>query len=94
MSETQDIRKAFRVRGRVQGVGFRYWTQYQGRRLGLRGSVRNCPDGTVEVSFAGPRTAVDEMSRQLHHGPSGAHVDELEELSPPARLPEDFRITF
>ncbi|MGD8867445.1 MAG: acylphosphatase [Gemmatimonadales bacterium] len=94
MSDTQEIRKAYRVHGRVQGVGFRYWTQIQGRRLGLRGSVRNCADGTVEVTFAGPRTAVDEMSLQLLHGPSGAHVDELKEVPPPAQLPEDFRIAF
>lgn len=94
MSHTQEIRKAYRVHGRVQGVGFRYWAQIQGRRLGLRGSVRNCVDGTVEVNFAGLPAAVDEMSQQLLHGPSGAHVEELEEVPPPARLPEDFRIAF
>lgn len=94
MSDTQEIRKAFRVHGRVQGVGFRYWTQIQGRRLGLRGSVRNRADGTVEVNCAGPPTAVDEMAQQLLRGPSGAHVSELEEVAPSAQLPEDFRITF
>lgn len=94
MSDTHEIRKAYKVHGRVQGVGFRYWTQHQGRRLGLRGSVRNCPDGTVEVDFAGPRQAVDEMTRQLRGGPSAAHVAELEELFPSAPLPDDFRIAF
>lgn len=94
MSDTHVIRKTYKVYGRVQGVGFRYWTQYQGRRLGLRGSVRNCPDGTVVVDFAGPPNAVDEMARQLRVGPSAAYVDELEELAPPALLPDDFRIVF
>lgn len=94
MSDTHELHKAYRIHGRVQGVGFRYWTQYQGRRLGLRGSVRNCPDGTVIVDFAGSRNAVDEMTRQLREGPSAAHVDELEELPPPAHLPDDFRVVF
>jgi acylphosphatase len=94
MPTTDEIRKAYKVHGRVQGVGFRWWAQYQGRRLGLRGSVRNCRDGTVEVAFAGPRAAVDAMYQQLLIGPSAADVVELEELPPPAQLPDDFRIAF
>lgn len=94
MSTSEEIRKAYKVHGRVQGVGFRWWAQYEGRRLGLRGHVRNCPDGTVEVAFAGPRVAVETMSQQLRVGPSAATVLELEELPAPAQLPDDFRITF
>ena len=41
------------VRGRVQGVGFRYWVLEQARAQGLKGWVRNCPDGTVEVEAEG-----------------------------------------
>jgi acylphosphatase len=94
MSDNNEIRKAFKVHGRVQGVGFRYWTQLQARRLGLRGSVRNCPDGTVDIALAGPVTAVDEMARLLRDGPSAAAVDELEETAPPGQLPDDFRVAF
>jgi acylphosphatase len=94
MSTTEETRKAYKIHGLVQGVGFRWWVQHQARRLGLRGTVRNCPDGTVEVAFGGPRAAVDTMCQQLHIGPSAAHVSELEELAPPPQLPDDFRITF
>ena len=92
MSEDRQTSKSFRVHGRVQGVGFRWWAQRLGRRLGLRGTVRNCIDGTVEIAFAGPSRAVDEMCLHLQGGPPGAHVTELEELPPPERLPSDFRI--
>jgi len=94
MSTLDEIRKAYKVHGLVQGVGFRWWAQHQGRRLGLRGTVRNCPDGTVEVAFAGPAAAVDIMCQQLRTGPSAASVSDLEELAPPAQLPDDFKITF
>jgi acylphosphatase len=94
MSTIEEIRKAYKVHGRVQGVGFRWWAQHQGRRLGLRGTVKNRPDGTVEIAFAGPRSAVDAMAEQLLLGPSAAHVAKLEELPPPAQLPDEFRITF
>lgn len=78
----------------MQGVGFRWWALHQGRSLGLRGSVRNCPDGTVEVVMAGPPDAVEEMVRRLEVGPPAAHVRRLEELPAPARVPDDFEIGF
>lgn len=94
MSADQELRKAFKVHGRVQGVGFRFWAERQARRMGLRGTVRNCPDGTVEIAIAGEPEAVEEMSRRLEDGPPGAHVRRLEELPPPAHVPNDFMITF
>ncbi len=94
MPTTDEIRKAYKIHGRVQGVGFRWWAQHQGRRLGLRGTVRNCRDGTVEVAFAGSPAAVDAMCQQLHIGPSAASVSQLEEMAPPAQLPDDFTIAF
>ena len=94
MSITDEIRKAYKVHGHVQGVGFRWWAQHQGRRLGLRGTVRNSADGTVEVAFAGSPEAVDTMCQQLRIGPSAASVAELEEMAPPAQLPDDFTISF
>ncbi len=52
-SEPERHQRGFRVRGRVQGVGFRWWTRRKASDLGLRGTVRNRPDGSVEVHVAG-----------------------------------------
>ncbi|MFW6337504.1 MAG: acylphosphatase [Alkalispirochaetaceae bacterium] len=65
------------VKGRVQGVGFRYSTQRQARRLGVNGWVRNERDGTVTVVAEGPKPAVDEMLRWLNEGPGFAKVAEV-----------------
>ncbi len=89
-----EVRKAFKVHGRVQGVGFRWWAQRLARSLGLRGSVRNCVDGTVEVVVAGSASAVSQMKERLEDGPPAARVVRLEELTPPERVPEDFEIAF
>ena len=53
------------VRGRVQGVGFRWWTRAQALELGLTGWASNRPDGRVEVVAEGPRTACEELLRRL-----------------------------
>jgi acylphosphatase len=66
------------VHGFVQGVNFRYYTQRQARRLGLRGYVRNRGDGTVEVVAEGPRRAVGELYSWLHSGPPMAEVGRVE----------------
>ena len=66
------------VRGRVQGVGYRASTQAEGRRLGLRGWVRNLPDGSVELEAIGPRAAVDALLAWAAEGPLGARVDAVE----------------
>jgi acylphosphatase len=89
-----ELRKAVRVHGRVQGVGFRWWAQEQGRRLGLRGTVRNCTDGSVEVVIAGEVDAVSEMLKRLEEGPSASRVIRVEELNPPGEVPDEFRIAF
>lgn len=72
----------YRVRGRVQGVGFRWWTRTRARALGLAGTVRNCPDGTVEVRVRGDDEPVEELRRLLSDGPPGARVDGVEEFPP------------
>ena len=50
-----------RIKGRVQGVGFRYWVRRNAEQLHLTGWVRNRRDGTVEAIFAGEKPVVDEM---------------------------------
>ncbi len=66
------------VHGRVQGVGFRYFVQAVAERLGLRGSVSNCPDSTVEIFVAGGPKSIDEFIKQVKRGPSMARVDRLD----------------
>jgi acylphosphatase len=73
-------RSGFRVRGRVQGVGFRWWAGRQARRLGLAGTVRNTDDGSVEVHVCGAGDAVSEMGRLLLQGPPLARVDAVDSV--------------
>ena len=81
------MRSAYRVSGRVQGVGFRWFTRETATRLGLRGTVRNAADGSVEVLVEGPDAAVAELRRRLEEGPPGAEVERVEELKPPGGDP-------
>jgi threonine dehydrogenase-like Zn-dependent dehydrogenase len=70
----QPLERTFRVHGRVQGVGFRWWTRREAAALGLRGTVRNQPDGTVQVQAAGAAEALSRLRRRLAEGPPGAVV--------------------
>jgi acylphosphatase len=74
----------FRVSGRVQGVGFRWFTRLVALEVGLAGRVRNLPDGRVEVEAVGGSEAIETFRRRLRQGPPGAWVIGLEEqeLSP------------
>ena len=67
------------VRGRVQGVGYRYFAQKSAMGLGLRGYARNLDDGRVEVYAAGRPEQLDELAGMLHRGPRWADVRGVEE---------------
>lgn len=67
------------VRGRVQGVGFRWFVREQARGLGLTGWVRNTPDGAVEVLAVGKDDALRKLRALLGSGPSGARVSHIED---------------
>ena len=67
------------VRGRVQGVGYRAWTEDTARELGLQGWVRNRHDGAVEAVFAGPGETVLKMVESCRQGPYGAHVTGIDQ---------------
>ena len=69
-----------RVTGRVQGVSFRYWTCTQAEHLGLRGWVRNEPDGSVAALVIGPDQNVRDLVRALHDGPPAARVDAVKTM--------------
>jgi acylphosphatase len=58
------------VRGRVQGVGFRWWTRARALELGLAGEARNTPDGRVEVVAEGPQQALGRLVELLGEEPS------------------------
>ncbi len=83
------------VQGRVQGVSFRAYTQREARALGLTGTVRNLPNGDVEIVAEGPEEALEQLIRWAHHGPSLAHVRQVHvtylELTGGF---EDFRIAY
>ena len=66
------------ISGYVTGVFFRYHTRELAQRLGLRGWVRNTPDGRVEAVFEGEKEAVERMLNFCHRGPSGARVTNVE----------------
>ena len=66
------------VRGLVQGVNFRWYAQRRAVELGLRGFVRNLPDGLVEVVAEGERGSLDALLEALRVGPSAAIVESVD----------------
>ena len=66
------------ISGRVQAVGFRYWTQDEASRRGLKGWVRNLVDGRVEAAFEGEPAQVYAMIEACRGGPRMAQVGEVE----------------
>jgi acylphosphatase len=73
------------VRGRVQGVGFRYFVQHAGNRLGLCGDVRNCPDSTVEIIVEGNADKLADFIKQVEVGPPQARVQRVEVMDIPVK---------
>lgn len=74
-----ELARHLRVHGRVQGVNFRYSCRRRAQDLGLRGWVRNLPDGTVEVHVQGPARAVRDLVDWAHEGPRNALVSKVED---------------
>ena len=91
-SESEWQQRGFRVRGRVQGVGFRWWTRGRASDLGLRGTVGNHPDGTVEVHAAGDVEALEAFAAELEVGPPMARVEGVDGFWSDGSLPIHFEI--
>jgi acylphosphatase len=70
------------IRGRVQGVGFRWYVMEIARELGLSGWVRNRPDGIVELAAAGNSAALTKLEAAVAAGPRGARIEEVRKLGP------------
>jgi acylphosphatase len=86
-------RARLRVVGMVQGVFYRQSTADEAARLRLSGTVRNLPDGSVEVVAEGPRDAVEALAAFCRRGPPAAHVEAVQvEWEAPAGISGPFRV--
>lgn len=91
--KSPEVRCAFLISGHVQGVGFRWWTRQRAEALGIRGMVRNLPDGRVRVDAEGNAAALARFRDLLREGPSTAQVAEIESIEPqPGPYPDGFRV--
>jgi acylphosphatase len=84
------VRVHILVSGRVQGVGFRFFTAARARSLGVGGSVRNLPDGRVEIVAVGERSALEAFVATVRTGPPGAAVRDarVDWTDDPAKIQE------
>lgn len=76
---SERVTRRLAIRGRVQGVGYRYSMVEAAGRFGVAGWVRNRADGSVEALVQGPPDAVEAIVAWARRGPPGARVDEVEE---------------
>lgn len=90
---SEELRSAqVRIEGRVQGVGYRAWTERVAVGLGLAGWVRNRRDGSVEAVFRGADVVVADMIRRCAVGPEGAAVKLVEVISEDAGVVTGFEV--
>ncbi len=71
--------RLIRIHGKVQGVGYRFFATRVARRLGLKGSIQNLRDGTVEALVEGEKEKIDEWIEDLKEGPRYAEVDHIDQ---------------
>lgn len=72
------IRRHYLVTGRVQGVGFRRFTQREAGAQNLRGAARNLRDGRVEIIAVGPASGLEIFEAAISRGPTGSSVSQIE----------------
>ncbi len=84
------------VKGRVQGVGYRWFAKQVARELGIAGFVRNLPNGDVEVVAVGEEESLERFIAQLNKGPAFAYVTDLQiDPLPLEQAPyRSFEVTF
>jgi acylphosphatase len=93
MGASDNQARRFLVRGRVQGVGFRWFVEREAHILGVAGWVRNNSNGTVEVLAMGTRDQLIGLRSRLQEGPRAARVDDVEESeAQPIKGLSSFRI--
>ena len=88
------VARRYLISGRVQGVGFRYFTKDAADREGVSGWVRNLPDGRVEALVEGEEEAVTRVERALWQGPGGARVAAVavDDTEPPSGAHHGFSV--
>jgi acylphosphatase len=79
------------IRGRVQGVSYRWWTVGAATQRGLDGWVRNRRDGSVEALVSGPAQSVDDLIEACRQGPPSARVTDIEILPEDGRAESGFQ---
>jgi acylphosphatase len=79
-----EIFRRYLVKGRVQGVGFRWFVEREAREIGVGGWVRNLDDGAVEVLASGSNAQLGSLYDKLKEGPRAARIDavEVEDAAP------------
>ncbi len=83
------------VSGRVQGVGFRWYAQRIGNKIGVYGWVKNLPDGRVEIIVEGEKEKVERFLEELKEGYLGKNIREIEKIEEVYKGEfEDFEIRF
>lgn len=82
-----------RIRGRVQGVGFRWFAREEARRLGLSGWVTNLSSGDVELAAGGEDSSLQRLRRAVAVGPAGADVSVVEDVPEDVTTPLPYPFT-
>jgi acylphosphatase len=92
MARKEVLARRYVVRGRVQGVGYRYFARRAAEALGVRGYARNLDDGRVEVYAVGARDRLDDLAGMLHQGPRFSDVRGVEEQEAAVQQYSSFEI--
>lgn len=91
MSDSKSIHLV--IRGHVQGVFYRRWTQKRAERHGIAGWIRNRPDGAVEAVLSGPSEAVETLLAECREGPPAARVEGIDIEAAEPILTRGFAVT-
>lgn len=83
------VQKGYRIVGRVQGVYYRAWTRGVANEMGLKGTVRNRMDGSVEIHVYGSAPSLSEFESRLWEGPASSRVEDVGVFPSTEELPED-----
>ena len=71
--------RVIRIHGKVQGVGYRFFATRVARRLGLKGSIQNNREGTVDAVVEGEKSVIDEWIEELREGPRYAEITKIDQ---------------